>query len=488
MFPLGRDEICASAARSEPYPTAYLPSCRTFEPQRRQRLSATGPLIDTALGLIACFALIAANAVFVAGEFSLVAADRVRIEAEAAEGKVTAKRVLGLSRNLSLTLAATQLGITVASLLLGFLAEPAVRRVLDPVLGDTKTWSVVVSLLLATIFQTVLGEVVPKNLAISSPNATARALAFPVWLFGVITGPVTRLFNGIANRIVRAFGVEPRDELSTTNSMEELALLIKSSGEAGALEPEDVTLLTRSIRFGEKTAEDVLVPRVQIEALHRATTLTDLVAKAVATNYSRFPVFGRDLDDIVGVVHAKSVFTVPRDQWPATLVASIMHAVLAVPERRDLADLFHDFRSQRSYLAVVVDEHGGTAGIITLEDVLEELVGEIGDEYDTDEDTTSLPSGNGQRGNIEESDVYLLAGSLHHDEVREQCGLHMPDGEFETLAGFVLDQLGRVPVAGESFSYDGWLIEVVSVERRRVVTVRLVAPYGHHFEPAEESR
>ena len=223
--------------------------------------------------------LISANAFFVAGEFSLVACDRVRFEHEADAGSSTARRVVGLSRRLSLSLASTQLGITVASLLLGFIAEPSVRRVLEPILGQAKGVSVVVSLFLAAVFQTVLGEVVPKSVAITFADRTAHVLAYPLWLFIGVTRPVSRVFNGIANRVVRRFGVEPRDELSSTTSTEELQFLIKTSGEAGALDPEDVTLLTRTIRFADKTAADALVPRVQIEAVRRDSTVADVVAR-----------------------------------------------------------------------------------------------------------------------------------------------------------------------------------------------------------------
>jgi CBS domain containing-hemolysin-like protein len=416
--------------------------------------------------------LIGANAFFVAGEFSLVACDRVRVELEADAGSSTARRVVSLSRRLSLSLASTQLGITVTSLLLGFLAEPSVRRLLEPVLGDAKGVSVVVSLFLAAMFQTVLGEVVPKNVATTFADRSVRAVAYPLWLFTLATRPVSRVFNGIANRIVRSLGVEPRDELSSTTSTEELQFLIKSSGDAGALDPEDVRLLTRTIRFADKTVADVLVPRVEIEGVRRDATVADVVSRAVETKYSRLPVYGADLDDIVGVVHVKSIFGVSAAQRAATPVTSIMTEVLAVPEGRELGELFRDLRLRRSYMAIVVDEHGGTAGIVTLEDVIEELVGEIGDEYDDeydDPDDATLTRG-------QERGTFVVPGSLHPDEVADRCGFTMPEGEFETFAGFVLDQLGHLPVTGERFDYGGWRFEVVAMDRRRVAAVRVVAP------------
>ena len=416
--------------------------------------------------------MISANAFFVAGEFSLVACDRLHIEHDADAGSSTARRVVSLSRRLSLSLASTQLGITVASLLLGFIAEPSVHRVLEPILGDAKGVSVVVSLLLAAMFQTVLGEVVPKSVAITFADRTVRSLAYPLWIFTLVTRPVSKVFNGIANRVVRRFGVEPRDGLSSTTSTEELQFLVRSSGAAGSLDPEDVRLLTRTIRFAEKTAADALVPRVQIEAVRRDASVAVVVARAIETKYSRFPVYGTDLDDIVGVVHVKSVFSVPAKARELTPVTNIMSEVLAVPEGRDLGALFHDFRARRSYLAVVVDEHGGTAGIITLEDVVEELVGEIGDEYD-DDDADPMTFTRGQ-----ERGTFVVPGSFHPDEVFERCGFVMPDGEFETFAGFVLDQLGHVPETSERFDYHGWRFEVVAMDRRRVAAVRVKTPEG----------
>jgi CBS domain containing-hemolysin-like protein len=230
-----------------------------------------------------------------------------------------------------------------------------------------------------------------------------------------------------------------------------------------------VTLLTRTIRFTEKTAADVLIPRTQVEALPQHSTVTELVAAIISTGYSRFPVYRESLDDVIGVVHAKSVYAVAREQRDRTTVGTIMNPVLAVPEGRDLDSLFADLRRTRSYLSVVLDEHGGTAGIVTVEDLLEEIVGEIDDEYDLTPELRTIE---------EELGVHLLAGTLHHDEVLDACGLDMPEGDYETLAGFVLDRLGRIPDEGDSLDYAGWLIAVVSMDRLRVATVRVTAPSG----------
>jgi CBS domain containing-hemolysin-like protein len=371
--------------------------------------------------------------------------------------------------DLSFQLSGTQLGITVTSLLLGYIAEPAVGNVLESLVGGDlpRGVSAAIAIAIAAVVQMVLGELVPKSVAISYPERSLRVLAIPLWLYGVIAGPVIGLFEGVSNRIVRAFGVEPRGELETTRSREELQYLIRSSGEVGTLDPEDVTLLERSIRFGEKVAADVLVPRVEVVAIGRNASVAELTALAVESGYSRFPVIGEDLDDVVGVVHIKSIFGLPPDERADTEVEAIMSEVLAVPEARDLDELFDDLRASRSYLAVVVDEHGGTAGIITLEDLLEELVGEIDDEYDEEPSTLTK---------IDQGGSFVLPARLHHDEVLDACGFDMPEGDYETLAGFVLDRLDHIPQPGESFTHDGWRIEVVAMERLRVATVRLVAP------------
>jgi CBS domain containing-hemolysin-like protein len=421
--------------------------------------------------------LVALNGVFVTAEFGLVASDRVRLRRAAEGGDRSARLAERLVHDLSFQLSGAQLGITVSSLLLGYVAEPAVGDLLESAIGADipRGVSAAIAIAIASVAQMVFGELVPKSLAISYPERSIRLLAVPVWLYGVAAGPLIGLFERTSNRIVRALGVEPRGELESTRSREELQFLIRSSGEVGTLAPEDVTLLERSIRFGEKVAADVLVPRVEIVAIARDRSVAELTALAIESGYSRFPVTGEDLDDVLGVVHIKSIFGLPPDERASTQVETIMSEVLAVPEARDLDELFDDFRRTRSYLAVVVDEHGGTAGIITLEDLLEELVGEIADEYDEDEPSTLTK--------IDQGGSFVLPGRLHHDEVLEACGFDIPEGEYETLAGFVLDKLDHIPLPGERFDHDGWQIEVVAMERLRVATVRLVAPRDDEAQP-----
>jgi CBS domain containing-hemolysin-like protein len=419
------------------------------------------------------FVLIGANGAFVANEFALVAVDRSRVSRHAAEGRSAARRTERLLERLSFHLSGAQLGITVTSLLLGFIAEPVVAVLLEPVVGAvvgddrSSAVSIALALVLATTVQMVMGELVPKSLAITHPITTAYALAPAMRVYGILAGPVVKALNGSANWTVRRLGIEPQEELRSVRSLEELDLLFRSSGEQGTIDEESLTLLTRAVRFTDKTAADALVPRTEVIGLGVDDTVADLTALAVETGHSRFPVFHGDLDQIDGVGHVKDAFTVPFDQRRSTLVGSVASAALVVPETLDLPALLALLQDQATHLAVVVDEYGGTAGIITLEDVVEEIVGEIADEHDRPDPRLTR---------VQRPGVWELAGGLHPDEVFDACGFEVPEGPYETLAGFVLHALGRIPAEGSRFEHEGWVVEVSAMERFRVVTVRLVAP------------
>jgi CBS domain containing-hemolysin-like protein len=405
----------------------------------------------------------------VAAEFAAVAVDRSRLETAAAEGSRTAAVALYVHRHLSFHLSAAQLGLTISSLVLGFVAEPTLARViepgLEPLVGDraARGTSIVLALAIATVLSMVVGELIPKNLVIASPLRSSLVLARPLRLFAVCLAPFIRLCNGTANWLVRRLGVEPQEELSSVRSLSELDSLIRSSAREGVLESEKLTLLTRSIRFGEKTAADVLVPRPDVVTVPADGTVGDLVDTALRSGLSRFPVIGGDVDDVVGVAHVKDVYGLPVEQRAASPLSAIATPAFAVPETRDLDELFDDLRRERTHLAVVVDEHGGTAGVVALEDLLEEIVGEIDDEYD-------LPAGPGS--SRLGPNQWELSGTLHAGEVAELCGFSMPEGEYDTLAGFVLERLGHLPEPGERLDADGWAFEVTSMDRRRIASLR----------------
>ena len=429
-------------------------------------------MIDTAFRLFAAIALVVANAGFVAAEFALVAVDRTRVDERARQGSSAARQVQRLVGRLSYHLSGAQLGITITSLMLGLLAEPVVGKLIEPgldrVFDETPSGvSIALALAIATVVQMVFGELVPKAVATSRPLETSLALARPTAVYGVLARPVIALLDGAAARLTSSLGVELAEELESTPDRDELEQLIRSSGEEGTLDEGEVELLTRSIRLADKTADDAMIPRVRVVSIEGTATVDALVAVAVRTGHSRFPVVGGDLDHVAGFVHVKSVHEIAVERRGSTPVSELMVPILAVPEARDLDELLVDLRQGGSQLAVVIDEHGGTAGIITLEDILEEIVGEIDDEHDSSPD---------QLTRVEAKGSTVIPALLHPDEVKAETGFEMPEGEFETLAGMVLDLLGHIPVPGEMCNVDGWRLEVVAMDRLRIATVRLVAP------------
>ena len=428
-------------------------------------------------GLVAIGVLLVVNAFFVAAEFSLVAVERARIDAASEAGERRARRVRRLQESLTRHLSGAQFGITLAALLLGFVAEPTVARILS---GDAHATgaSVALAIGMATVLHLVVAEQVPKYVALAIPERTALALAPAITAYGVATRLLVDLLNWTANAIVRFLGVEPKGQIQASRTLDELEDLIETSADDGSIDPDEATLLRRSIRFADKTAADALVPRVAIEALQRDEPATALVRLSLDSGHSRFPVYGVDLDDIVGVVHVKSLYGRPAAERGRVPVADLMHEVLAVPETRELEDVLADMRVRRNQLAVVVDEHGGTAGIITLEDVLEEILGEIGDETDRVEVRT--------RSEAQGSTV--VSGRLNLDEVEEATGFRVPEGPYETLAGFVVARMGYLPEVSDMVVFDGWRIEVVAVDGHRVATLRVVAPGAAGRERADPSR
>ena len=431
-------------------------------------------LMSVAEGLVAVVVLLAANAFFVAAEFALVAVDRTRIEAAAVAGDRRAARVAALLRHLTAHLSGAQFGITVSAILLGFVAEPTVARILT---GDDHPTgsSVVIAILVATALHLVLGEQVPKYVGLAEPEKVVRALAPAVAAYGWVSHPVVVVLNGAANVVVRSLGVEPRDEVGTARSLDEIGDLIRDAADDAdeadpaddqSLDPEDVQLLSRSVRLADKTVADVLVPRVDVHALALGATGADLLALALGTGRSRFPVVDGDLDHVAGVVHVKSLLEVEPDRRDGVSVTEVWRPPLAVPETLKLNDLLAVMREEATPLAIVVDEHGGTAGLVTEEDVVEELVGEIADDFDP------VPEPRVTR----EHGATVLSGRLTLDEVRDAVGLELPEGPYETLAGFVVARHGRLPGPTATVDYEGWRIEVLAVDQRRVERVRVVAP------------
>ncbi len=417
--------------------------------------------------------LIVATAFFVAAEFAFIAVDRARIEFEALQGNRRAGSVLKILKKLSYQLTGAQLGITIAAVLIGFIAKPTIASLLaDPVenvVGESAKESVAlaVAIVLATFAAMILGELVPKNIAIAKTDVTAKVLAGPFRLYSFVAKPVIALSDATANWLTRRLGVEPAQELERVPNLEDLGSMIRTSGEVGTLGFREADLLTRSLRFAKKTTSEVMVPRLAVHSLPRTATISDLVELSALTGLSRFPVVDSDLDSVIGIAHVKSTLLVPLGQRMGTSVETVMGDVLAVPESRDLLSVMADMRRSRIPLGVVVDEYGGTEGIVSIEDLLEEIVGEIDDEYDAVS----------ENGSEESAGVFTISANLHPHEVADICGFEIQDGRYETIAGFALEKLQRIPSSGEMFRYQRWKIEILEMDHLRIARVRLTAPF-----------
>lgn len=422
-------------------------------------------------------ALIACNGVFVAGEFALVATDNAKLESVA--GERGARRVRSLLRRLSFHLSGAQFGITISSLLLGFIAEDAFGGILAglPGVEEGAALGAAIALVVATLIQMVLGELIPKNLAIARPERTSSRLAPALQLYGTVAGPIIRSFDSTANWIVRRLGIEPSEELHQVRSRDELAYVIKSSGEQGTLSADEFSRLERVIRFGHRDVADVLVPRPDMVTVSHDATLAELSELSISTGRSRLPVVGDELDDLRGVVEVTHILSVPIAERSTTSVASLTQPALQVPEGRDLDRLLADFRDAGARLAVVVDEHGGVAGLVTVEDLLEELVGEISDEYDDDGVTHTQ-----RAGRLE------VDGGTHIDDVGELIGTELPDGPYETIAGLVLSIAGRIPAVGDIVTDGRWKFEVLDGDHRRVTRLAISAVRGARDATARGGR
>jgi CBS domain containing-hemolysin-like protein len=431
-------------------------------------------LIEWLLVLLSIL-LVLACGLFVAAEFAFVTVDRSSVERAAERGDRGASGVLGALRRLSTQLSGAQLGITITNLLIGFLAEPAVADLLEPLFrrlgvseGTAAGVSVTVSLVLATAVTMVFGELIPKNLAIARPLPTARAVQRFMRAFTAAFSPVIGLLNGTANRLVRAFGVEPAEELASARSAEELVSLVRRSAAQGTLGADTATLFVRSAQFPDKRARDVLTPRVRLATVRAEDPVSVVVATSVATGRSRFPVLGEEgLDDVVGVVHAKHVPLVPYAERGRTAVRTVMQEPLFVPESLELDALLAQLRERGLQLAVVVDEYGGTAGVVTLEDLVEELVGAVRDEHDQAErPVRALPEGG-----------WLLSGLLRPDEVAELTGVELPRDarRYETIGGLVTAYLDRIPTEGDVAEPPGARLTVHRMDGFRVDQVRVEA-------------
>jgi CBS domain containing-hemolysin-like protein len=439
----------------------------------------------------AALLLILANGFFVAAEFGLVTVERAEAERAAAQGDRRSRSVVTALQKLSFQLSSTQLGITITSLVVGMLAEPALATLLTAPLtaaglprSVASGAAVVTAMLAASAAQMIVGELVPKNWAVSRPLQVARMVAGPQQIFSRLFRPVIEMLNGAANRLVRALGVEPAEELASARTPTELVSLARHSARAGAIEEDTVDLFVRSLNLGELTAQSVMTARVKVNALDDTATAADVLNLSRATGLSRFPVYRGRLDDVIGMVHLKDALAVQPQDRDRTPVGQIAVSPLLVPGTLPVQPLLEQLRSEQP-IAVVVDEYGGTAGVVTLEDIVEELVGEVRDEHD--DATAELPELT-QAPPQDGMPAWDADGSCR-DDVLARIGLHVPPGPYETVAGLVADLLGRIPAEGDIATFPGWQLQVLDVGHHRAERVRLVrtGTGGEQEEMGEEA-
>ena len=407
---------------------------------------------------------------FVASEFSLVNLDRTDLEVRQERGEKRLGMTISALKRTSTHLSSAQLGITLTTLLTGFTIEPALSSLLeDPLLalGVPETVGEIVATVLAitiaTLVSMIIGELVPKNFALALPLQTAK-LVIPFQLgFTAVFRPAVALLNSTANGLLRAIGIEPKEELSGARTAEELSSLVRRSALEGTLERDTATLLARTLTFSDLSAQDVMTPRPRVAAVSRTDTAQDVVELARKTGYSRFPVYNDDIDDIVGVVHVKQAVAVPREKRSDVPASALQSDALRVPETMRLDMLLADLRGRGGYqMAIVVDEYGGTAGVASLEDLVEELVGEVSDEHDRNKPDV-----------VRSRDWLTFPGILRPDELRERSGVAVPEeGPYETVAGWLMSEIGRLPIVGDTVSIEGGVFRIERLDGRRIDRVR----------------
>ncbi|MGW5737719.1 MULTISPECIES: hemolysin family protein [Streptomyces] len=437
--------------------------------------------------LLVAVLLSLACGVFVAAEFSLTTVERSELERAAERGERGAAGALKAVKNLTFQLSGAQLGITVTNLVVGMLSESSIAKLISGPLralgipsSAASSIALVIGTALSTVFLMVVGELVPKNWAISSPLAVAKRVATPQRWFSAVFRPFIAHLNNTANRSVRRFGIQPTEELASARSPKELVALARHSAKEGALEADTAELFVRTLNLADLTAQNVMTPRVQVMALDVMATCEDVANATRATGLSRFPVYRGNLDSVVGVAHIKDVLAVPAERRPRYPVAELMREPLLVPESLTVDRLLDRLSGKRT-MAVVIDEYGGTAGVATLEDIVEEVVGEVRDEHDPHETPDIATDGTDEDGRAR----YSADGSARTDQLA-RVGLRAPDGPYETLAGLVATELGRIPAEGDSLEVGGWRLDVVDARGRRAARVLLHAPL--HDDHQEEER
>jgi CBS domain containing-hemolysin-like protein len=424
--------------------------------------------------LLTIILLVLLNAFFVGAEFALVRSRRTRLEAMVRSGDRLAHFAVRASSNISRILSASQLGVTLASLGLGWVAESTVGEVFEHLFANLPfavelsmrlTLAATVALILVTYLHVVFGELVPKAAALNHPESLARWLAPPLLFFAWITTPFTSFLNKSSQVILRGLGQEKAGSEEAVHSPEEIRLLVEQSQESGQMQAHDADLIDAVFEFSEKNAREVMTPRTELVALPVEATLSEVLSVVQESGLSRYPVYDESIDNIIGVVLAKDLLRLlaPRTDLEAFDLPSIMRPVHVIPGSREVEEVLADFKRLKEHMAVVLDEYGGTAGVVTMEDLLEEIVGEILDEYDTPEDAEApLHTRAGET---------LVPGSTHIGELNEHFSLTVPDEDYTTIGGYVFGVLGRLPVVGDRVIAGGAIFTVREMDGRRIETL-----------------
>ncbi len=433
--------------------------------------AVTGGIQVNWAGIGIAVLLLALNGFFVAAEFALLASRRSRIEQLAADGDRRARHALAGLRELTLMLAGAQLGITMCSLGLGAVAEPAVAGLIEGLLGDAFNLSdtarhiiaFTIALSVVVFLHMVVAEMAPKSWAISHPEKSALLLARPFRLFVSLFRPLIRMMNALANVIVRAVGVEPQDARAMAHSPSDLLLLIKESAGHGSIAADGHELLARSLELSGLTAADAMTVRRDIVAVGAEVTADMVAAEAHRTGRTRIVVHEGDLDHVRGFVHAKDVLRLAGDSWSSTQAGGLARPIMVTPEHHGLEDLLLDMRTRRQHISLVVDEHGLVLGLVTLEDVIEQLIGDFDDESDHRlSDAEALPGGG-----------WRIPGTMRAELFEELTGTSLPDGDWQTVAGYVIDALDEIPGEGECVLTELGEFEVVAMDGYAIETLHV---------------
>jgi CBS domain containing-hemolysin-like protein len=432
-----------------------------------------GTLTLDLLGLVAVVFLVLLNGFFVAAEFSLVSVRQTRIAELVEQGNATAEQVKKALENPDRVIAATQLGITLASLGLGWIGEPALSHLIEPIIelfpvelrqGVSHSLSAGFAFAIITFLHVVVGELAPKSIALQNPEGTSLVVARPTLWSERLFKPFIWALNGTGNALLRLVGVQPASGHELVHSVEELKMLVTASTEGGVVAPQESELLHAIFEFGDLCVRQVMIPRTEIIAVEADLPLAEIIPLITESTYTKFPIYDDDLDNLLGVIHVKDLLrTMQEVDWQNSTARSLVREVMYVPETLPVSTLLRQFRDNRQHIAIVLDEFGGTGGLVTLEDLLEEIVGEVSDPFDKfTPEIETLPDGS-----------VLIDGLCLIEDVNNHLDLNLSDPAYDTIAGFTLGKIGRIPQVNDQVEFDKILIQIEEMDGMRIDRLRL---------------